>query len=98
MKCKHMVRVNRMSDTNNIERSVTGRVVSNKMDKGIVVRGERKVKHPLYGKFVRKSTKFHAHDENNDCNVGDTVMIKECRPYSKTKCWTLIKVVEKGES
>ena len=83
-----------MSDNaTKLERSITGEVVSNKMDKTIVVMGERKVKHPLYGKFIRRSTKYHAHDENNECNIGDTVMIKECRPLSKSKTWTLIKVV-----
>jgi small subunit ribosomal protein S17 len=81
-----------------VERSVTGEVVSNKMDKSIVVMGERKVRHPLYGKYIRRSTKYHAHDENNECNIGDVVMIKECRPLSKTKSWTLIKVVEKSAS
>jgi len=78
-----------------VERSVTGVVVSNKMSKSVVVMGERKVKHPLYGKFMRRSTKYHAHDENDECNMGDKVMIKECRPLSKTKSWTLIKVLEK---
>lgn len=82
----------------NVERSVTGKVVSNKMDKSIVVMGERKVKHPLYGKFVRKSTKYHAHDANNECKIGDKVMIKECRPLSKTKSWMLVKVLEKSAS
>lgn len=77
-----------------LERSITGEVVSNKMDKTIVVMGERKVKHPLYGKFIRRSTKYHAHDENNECNIGDTVTIKECRPLSKSKTWILIKVVK----
>ncbi|HIQ13958.1 MAG TPA: 30S ribosomal protein S17 [Leucothrix sp.] len=81
-----------------VERSITGQVVSNKMDKTIVVMGERKVKHPLYGKFVRRSTKYHAHDAGNECNIGDTVMIKECRPLSKTKSWTLIKVLDEGAS
>jgi len=81
-----------------VERSITGQVVSNKMDKTIVVMGERKVKHPLYGKFIRRSTKYHAHDAGNECNIGDTVMIKECRPLSKSKSWTLIKVLEKGTS
>lgn len=85
-----------MSDTNKVEHGVTGKVVSNKMEKSIVVLGERKVKHPLYGKFMRRSTKYHVHDENNECNVGDTVVIKECRPLSKTKCWTLIKVLDKS--
>jgi len=81
-----------------VERSITGQVISNKMDKTIVVMGERKVKHPLYGKFIRRSTKYHAHDAANECNIGDTVMIKECRPLSKTKSWTLIKVLDKGAS
>lgn len=84
-----------MSDQSaKVERSVTGKVVSNKMDKTIVVMGERKVKHELYGKFIRRSTKYHAHDANNECNIGDVVMIKECRPLSKSKCWTLLKVLE----
>ncbi len=81
-----------------VEHSITGQVISNKMDKTIVVMGERKVKHPLYGKFIRRSTKYHAHDAANECNIGDTVMIKECRPLSKTKSWTLIKVLSKGVS
>ena len=74
----------------------TGSVVSDKMDKSAVVLIERRVKHPIYGKFVKKSTKLHIHDENNECSVGDTVQISECRPISKTKSWTLVKVVEKA--
>jgi len=74
----------------------TAAVVSDKMDKSATVLIERKVKHPLYGKFVKKSTKLHIHDENNECKVGDTVQISECRPISKTKSWTLVKVVEKA--
>jgi small subunit ribosomal protein S17 len=66
------------------------------MDKSAVVLIERRVKHPIYGKFMRKSTKLHIHDENNECAVGDTVQISECRPMSKTKSWTLVKVVEKA--
>ena len=77
-------------------RTVMGKVVSNKMDKSIVVLTERRVKHPIYGKFMSKSTKIHAHDENNDCGIGDVVTIKECRPLSKTKSWTLVEVVERG--
>ena len=77
-------------------RTVQGKVVSNKMDKSIVVMTERRVKHPLYGKFVSKSTKIHAHDENNDCAIGDVVTIRECRPMSKTKSWTLVEVVERS--
>ena len=71
-------------------------VISDKMDKSAVVLIERKVKHPIYGKFVKKSTKLHIHDENNECGVGDTVQITECRPISKTKSWKLVKVVEKA--
>ena len=77
-------------------RTVSGKVMSNKMDKSITVLVERRVKHPVYGKFLSKSTKFHAHDENNECGIGDTVTIKECRPISKTKSWTLVEVVERG--
>ncbi|VAW95447.1 SSU ribosomal protein S17p (S11e) [hydrothermal vent metagenome] len=79
-----------------VERIVTGRVVSDKMNKGITVLVERRVKHPLYGKFVRKSTKMHAHDENNECKAGDVVSIQECRPISKTKTWRLVEVIEKA--
>lgn len=78
-----------------VERSITGVVISNKMNKSIVVKGERKVKHPLYGKFMRRSTKYHAHDEKDECNIGDTVTIKECRPLSKTKSWKLVAILEK---
>ena len=72
-----------------------GVVSSNKMDKTITVNVERKVKHPLYGKFLKKTTKFHAHDEKNECSIGDTVKIMESRPLSKTKRWRLVEVVEK---
>jgi len=78
------------------ERTVTGRVVSDKMNKTITVLIERRVKHPVYGKFVRKSTKLHAHDENNECKQGDLVTIAECRPISKSKAWRLVEVVEKA--
>lgn len=70
-----------------------GEVISNKMNKTIVVRLERKVKHPLYGKYVRKYTKMYAHDEDNVCQIGDKVLIKSSRPYSKTKSWVLVEVV-----
>ena len=75
------------------ERTVIGKVVSDKMEKTIVVKSERKVRHPLYGKYIRRSTKYHVHDEKNECKMGDTVTIKECRPLSKTKSWTLVQVV-----
>ena len=83
-----------MSETKNIERTVVGRVVSDRMDKTATVLIERMVRHPVYGKYIRRSTKLHVHDENNDCKQGDTVRIKECRPISKTKSWTLVEVVE----
>ncbi|MCP0915441.1 MULTISPECIES: 30S ribosomal protein S17 [Acinetobacter] len=75
-------------------RTLTGKVVSDKMDKSIVVLIERQVQHPLYGKLIRRSTKLHAHDENNTAKAGDVVTIKESRPMSKTKSWTLVEVVE----
>ena len=74
----------------------TGSVVSDRMDKSATVLIERRVKHPVYGKFMKKSTKLHVHDENNECSVGDTVQITECRPISKTKSWKLVKVIEKA--
>jgi len=74
-------------------RTIQGKVISNKMDKSIVVLTERRVKHPIYGKFMNKSSKIHAHDEENKCTIGDVVTIKECRPLSKTKSWTLVDVV-----
>ena len=79
----------------NLRKERIGVVVSNKMDKSIVVLVERKVKHPKYGKFVKKSTRFMAHDEKNECNIGDTVRIMETRPLSKNKCWRLVEIVEK---
>lgn len=78
-------------------RTLQGRVVSDKMDKSIVVAIERFVKHPIYGKFVKRTTKLHAHDENNQCGIGDTVTIRECAPISKKKSWTLVDVVEKAK-
>ena len=77
-------------------RTLQGRVVSDKMDKSITVVIERRVKHPIYGKFVRKSTKVHAHHENNECKIGDVVIVEQCRPLSKTKSWRLVKLVERA--
>ena len=74
-------------------RTVTGRVTSNKMEQTATVQVERRIKHPIYGKYMRRSKKFHVHDENNELNVGDVVQIRECRPLSKTKAWTLDKVL-----
>jgi len=84
-----------MSEKQKIQRSLTGRVVSDKMDKSITVLIERRVTHPLYGKIVTRSKKYHAHDEKNECHEGDLVTIEECRPISKTKAWRVAKLVEK---
>lgn len=81
--------------TNTSKRTIQGRVVSNKMDKTITVLIERKVQHPLYGKYVKRSSKLHAHDENNECQEGDLVSVVETRPISKSKTWRLVKIVEK---
>lgn len=84
-----------MNNQDKKERSVVGSVSSYKMDKTITVVVERLVKHPVYGKYIRKSSKLHAHDENNQCQIGDLVRIKVCRPLSKTKSWMLIEVINK---
>ena len=85
-----------MTEEKNLTRAVTGRVISDKMDKTITVLVERKVPHPVYAKYVRRSTKLHAHDEQNECKQGDKVIIEECRPLAKTKAWRLVKVVERA--
>lgn len=85
-----------MSEQTKNIRTLTGRVVSNKMDKTITVTVERQVQHPLYKKIIRRRTKLHAHDEQNECGEGDLVMIEECRPLSRTKSWRLVKVLEKA--
>jgi small subunit ribosomal protein S17 len=82
-------------EARNLRKTRTGVVTSNKMEKTITVAVERKVKHPIYGKFVKKTTKFHAHDGKNKCSIGDIVKIMETRPLSKTKRWRLVEVVEK---
>ncbi len=84
-------------EARNLRKEKTGRVVSNKMNKSITVIVESKMKHPIYGKFVSKSTKFTAHDEKNECGVGDTVRIMETRPLSKTKNWRLVEIVERAK-
>ncbi|HLX92782.1 MAG TPA: 30S ribosomal protein S17 [Puia sp.] len=81
----------------NLRKTRIGVVRGNKMDKTITVAVERRVKHPIYGKFVKKTTKFHAHDEKNECTIGDIVRIMETRPLSKTKRWRLVEVVEKAK-
>jgi small subunit ribosomal protein S17 len=81
----------------NLRKERIGVVVSNKMNKSIVVRIARKVKHPIYGKIVKKTSKFTAHDEKDDCNIGDTVRIMETRPLSKNKCWRLVEIIERAK-
>ncbi len=86
-----------MENKRNLRKERIGVVTSNKMEKSVVVSVERKVKHPKYGKFVKKTTKFVAHDEKNECNIGDTVRIMETRPLSKNKCWRLVEIVERAK-
>ena len=78
------------------KRTVQGVVTSNAGDKSATIMIERKIKHPIYGKYIKRSTKLHVHDETNECNKGDTILVEECRPMSKTKSWKLVKVVEKA--
>lgn len=85
-----------MAEAEKLVRTLTGRVVSDKMNKSIVVLIERRVKHPVYGKYLTKSSKLKAHDENNECNAGDLVTIAESRPISKTKSWTLVRIEERA--
>jgi small subunit ribosomal protein S17 len=87
--------VNTTTETRNLRKTRIGVVTSNKMTKTITVAVERKVKHPIYGKFVKKTTKFHAHDEKNEASIGDIVRIMESRPMSKTKRWRLVEILEK---
>jgi small subunit ribosomal protein S17 len=86
-----------MTTTQNIKRTKTGRVVSNKMDKSVTVLLERQIKHALYGKYIKRSTKVLAHDEENSCTEGDKVMIAECRPLSKSKSWRVIEILERAK-
>lgn len=83
-----------MSESEKLARTLVGEVVSNKMAKTIVVKVERKVQHPVYGKYIKKTKKYHVHDEANTCAIGDKVQIRTCRPLSKTKTWTLDKIIE----
>lgn len=87
-----------MNDSQKTSRTLSGRVTSNKMDKTVTVLIERRVQHPLYKKYVRRTTKVHAHDQNNECREGDLVTISQCRPMSKTKAWRVVGVVERAES
>jgi len=84
-----------MSEPTPSNRTLQGRVVSDKMDKTVTVLVERRVAHPIYGKVMRRSTKVHAHDESNECRIGDLVMVEQCRPLSKNKTWRLVKVLER---
>lgn len=86
-----------MSERQAISRTLVGTVVSDKMDKSIVVLVERRVQHPKYGKFIRRSTKMHAHDPKNECHIGDVVEIRECKPISKTKAWELLEIKQRLE-
>lgn len=79
-----------------VKRTLTGKVVSNKPNKTVTVAVERQVKHPVYGKFIRRTTKYHVHDENNECNAGDIIVIEECRPLSKTKSWRLVSIEKRA--
>jgi small subunit ribosomal protein S17 len=83
-----------MNEEQASNRRIQGRVVSDKMDKTITVLIERQVKHPIYGKFIRRSTKVHAHDANNECRNGDIVMVEQCRPLSRSKRWRLVEIIE----
>ena len=85
-----------MSEQNSVAREIAGRVISNKMDKTITVLVERRVQHPVYNKYINRSTKFHAHDANNECNEGDLVTIAQCRPLSKSKSWRLVRIDERA--
>ena len=86
-----------MSNSESLKRTRTGRVTSNKADKTVTVMVERQVKHPLYGKYIKRSTRLHAHDEDNSCSEGDLVRIAECRPLSKTKNWRVVEIVERAQ-
>ncbi len=86
-----------MSTKELLKRTKTGRVISDKANKTVTVLLERQVKHPLYGKYIKRSTKVHAHDEENSCGEGDTVLIKECRPISKTKSWQVVEILERAQ-
>ena len=86
-----------MNTSESVNRTKTGRVTSNKADKTVTVMLERQVKHPLYGKYIKRSTKVHAHDEENSCGEGDLVTISECRPLSKTKSWRVVEILERAK-
>ena len=84
-------------ETRNLRKERTGVVISNKMEKSVVIAVKRKVKHPIYGKFVNKTTKLMAQDDKNECNIGDVVRVMETRPLSKNKCWRLVEIIERAK-
>ena len=86
-----------MTSTDTVKRTQSGRVVSNKMDKSVTVLLERQIKHALYGKYIKRSTKVRAHDEDNSCGEGDKVLIAECRPLSKSKSWRVVEILERAQ-
>ncbi len=85
-----------MGEQSNVTRTLTGRVISDKMDKTATVLIERRVQHPIYGKYITRSTKLHVHDEGNQCKEGDVVRVEQCRPLSRTKAWRLVDIVERA--
>ncbi len=85
-----------MTEQKTDKRTVNGRVISNRMDKTVTIVVERLIRHPLYGKYIRRTTKLHAHDEDNRCQLGDWVSVEECRPMSKIKSWRLVKIIERA--
>ena len=93
-----MTATENQADQNKVQRTLTGAVTSSAMDKTVTVMIERRIKHPVYGKYITRTTKIHVHDENNECGKGDVVVIEQCRPMSKTKAWSLVKIIEKAEA
>ena len=91
-----MTATENQADQKTVQRTLTGSVSSSAMNKTITVMVERRIKHPVYGKYITRSTKLHVHDENNECGKGDVVVIEQCRPMSKTKSWNLVEIVEKA--
>ena len=91
-----MTATEKQADQKKVQRTLTGSVSSSAMDKTVTVMIERRIKHPVYGKYITRSTKLHVHDENNECDKGDVVVIEQCRPMSKTKSWSLVEIVEKA--
>jgi small subunit ribosomal protein S17 len=91
-----MAATEKQAEEKKVQRTLTGAVTSSAMDKTVTVMIERRIKHPVYGKYITRSTKLHVHDEKNECGEGDVVVIEQCRPMSKTKSWSLVSIVEKA--